>query len=251
MSHYPFRLPGRLNLVVPPDGEPSGAAPADDAPVAVPLEPSRADAQAAPTSPFPSPLPAFRLSPWPLPSNGGESVSMETLWAPWRLGYIVGEDKPPERSRRPICCPVPRRIASSASAAPAGDDRPRLVVARDERTITVLNRYPYNNGHLLVAPRRHLGRLDELVGRRAACPCAVRDAHGLGAGEGAAARGVQRGLNLGRVAGPACRGTCTGTSSPAGPATRTSCPCWPASASSRNRSTRCGSWCGRSWQSDA
>ena len=45
---------------------------------------------------------------------------------------------------------------------PEGDDRQRLVVERGEHTITLLNRYPYNNGHLLLAPRRHVARLDEL-----------------------------------------------------------------------------------------
>jgi ATP adenylyltransferase len=43
-----------------------------------------------------------------------------------------------------------------------GDDRRRLVVARTALTVTVMNRFPYNNGHLLVAPQRHCGTLAEL-----------------------------------------------------------------------------------------
>ena len=43
-----------------------------------------------------------------------------------------------------------------------GDDRRRMVIDRGVHTVTLLNRYPYNNGHLLVAPQRHLARLDEL-----------------------------------------------------------------------------------------
>jgi len=50
------------------------------------------------------------------------------------------------------------RYASDESS----HDRKNLVVARSERTITVLNRFPYNNGHLLVAPLSHKANLDEL-----------------------------------------------------------------------------------------
>jgi ATP adenylyltransferase len=42
------------------------------------------------------------------------------------------------------------------------DDRANLVAERSEQSVVVLNRYPYNNGHLLVAPLKHKGRLDEL-----------------------------------------------------------------------------------------
>jgi ATP adenylyltransferase len=89
-------------------------------------------------------------------------VSNEQLWAPWRLGYIVGD--------KTIAEPCdPGRLLSGADptcflcqAIPDGDDRARYIVERGEHTITLLNRYPYNNGHLLVAPRRHVARLDEL-----------------------------------------------------------------------------------------
>ena len=43
-----------------------------------------------------------------------------------------------------------------------GDDRSRLLVHRAERTMVVLNRFPYNNGHLLVMPQAHLGHFDAL-----------------------------------------------------------------------------------------
>jgi ATP adenylyltransferase len=47
--------------------------------------------------------------------------------------------------------------------AAEGDDRERLVIHRGQYTVSLLNRYPYNNGHLLVAPRRHVARLDQLT----------------------------------------------------------------------------------------
>jgi ATP adenylyltransferase len=43
------------------------------------------------------------------------------------------------------------------------DDRRNLIVLRATQSVVVLNRFPYNNGHLLVAPRSHKGRLDELA----------------------------------------------------------------------------------------
>ncbi len=46
-------------------------------------------------------------------------------------------------------------------AAP-GKDRENLVVHREDRAIVLLNRFPYNGGHLLVAPREHRGGIDEL-----------------------------------------------------------------------------------------
>jgi ATP adenylyltransferase len=89
-------------------------------------------------------------------------VSNEQLWAPWRLGYILGERTIVEP------CDAHDLLTGADSgcflchAAPAGDDRPRMVLERGVHTVALLNRYPYNNGHLLVAPRRHIARLDDL-----------------------------------------------------------------------------------------
>jgi ATP adenylyltransferase len=89
-------------------------------------------------------------------------VAYEQIWAPWRLGYILGEK--PEVKPADI-----ENLLDGADpecffcrAVPDGDDRERFVVARGKFSITMLNRYPYNNGHILIAPRRHLARLDDL-----------------------------------------------------------------------------------------
>lgn len=126
---------------------------------------------------------------------------METLWAPWRLGYIVGEDKPPETLPAVDLLPGAEKDCFLCQCAPAGEERPRLVVARDERTITLLNRYPYNNGHLLVAPRRHLARLDELTAedQLALSQAVTRMVSVLE--KVLRPEGFNVGLNLGRVAG--------------------------------------------------
>lgn len=75
---------------------------------------------------------------------------MDQLWAPWRLAYIAkpGPPKPDE-------CFICAGLAANA-------ERENLIAMRTPLSVVVLNRFPYNNGHLLVAPRAHKGRLDEL-----------------------------------------------------------------------------------------
>ncbi len=87
----------------------------------------------------------------------------EQLWAPWRLGYIAGTDQAKQRPDDQLdWLPGADRACFMCRALADTHDRENLLVARGERTMVVLNRYPYNNGHLLIAPRRHLGRLSEL-----------------------------------------------------------------------------------------
>jgi ATP adenylyltransferase len=74
-------------------------------------------------------------------------MSDQRLWAPWRLEYIQGP-KPDEC----IFCTKPA----------AGDDRESHVVRRGERCFALLNAYPYNNGHLMIAPFEHVPSIEEL-----------------------------------------------------------------------------------------
>lgn len=75
---------------------------------------------------------------------------MDRLWAPWRLSYVsAGSEKP---------------LGDFIAAADQDtNDRANLVLLRTEHSIVMLNRYPYNNGHLLVAPRRAAAELCELT----------------------------------------------------------------------------------------
>ena len=77
---------------------------------------------------------------------------MEHLWAPWRLSYVATA-KPPTAVDPCFLC----------DGLAAEDDRANLIALRTPLSVVVLNRFPYNNGHLLVAPRTHKGRLDELT----------------------------------------------------------------------------------------
>jgi len=72
---------------------------------------------------------------------------MEVLWAPWRMAYIGA----PKEEQGCILC-----------AALAGDARERLVLGATAHSLVMLNRYPYQNGHLMVAPRRHTADLPSL-----------------------------------------------------------------------------------------
>ena len=72
---------------------------------------------------------------------------MENLWAPWRMDYILGK-------REPYCI-----------FCPDGDghtDEERLILHRGRLVMVMMNKFPYNNGHLLVAPWRHVAGLEEL-----------------------------------------------------------------------------------------
>ena len=82
-------------------------------------------------------------------------MSHETLWAPWRLNYIVNAvDKDATNKPQADCFLCRYRDDTH--------DETNYVVDRSEHSLIVLNRFPYNNGHLLIAPREHKATLDEL-----------------------------------------------------------------------------------------
>jgi ATP adenylyltransferase len=85
-------------------------------------------------------------------------------------------------------------------------NRQNLVVARDEHSVTLLNRYPYNNGHLLVAPLRHVAELSELTKAEQLAAMAALSRFTKLLGERIAAEGFNVGLNLGRIAGAGAPG---------------------------------------------
>ncbi len=76
---------------------------------------------------------------------------MEQLWAPWRYSYVAS----PKEAAKKDDCFLCRVLGES-------DDRTNLVVWRGPHCCVVLNRFPYNNGHLLVAPNGHKAHLNEL-----------------------------------------------------------------------------------------
>jgi len=128
-------------------------------------------------------------------------VTYEQLWAPWRLKYIQGlKDEPrPDNDLDLLPGADPRCFICQDAADSA--DRSRHVVHRSDRSITILNRYPYNNGHLLIAPLVHRARLDELTGEEHA-DLALEITRMVGLLETVLQpQGFNVGLNLGRAAG--------------------------------------------------
>jgi ATP adenylyltransferase len=115
----------------------------------------------------------------------------ERLWAPWRLEYVSGAAE----SDGCIFCDKPGQ-----------DDDAALIVHRGTRAYVVLNLYPYTNGHLMVAPYRHLAAPDELdAEERAEFWQLMADGiAALTASMGPA--GFNCGLNLGRAAGAGVEG---------------------------------------------
>lgn len=84
----------------------------------------------------------------------------ENIWAPWRMAYItqLGNCDADPAATVPSCF-----LCDAVATSPGSDDaRHRLVLRNDGQGTILLNRYPYTNGHLLVAPRDHLGDLLDL-----------------------------------------------------------------------------------------
>ena len=79
--------------------------------------------------------------------SSDEAVNFTRLWAPWRSTFLFQR----KRGRCIFCLAKRSRL-----------DRQQHVIARDAHVFGLLNRYPYNNGHLMVAPYRHVGDLISL-----------------------------------------------------------------------------------------
>jgi ATP adenylyltransferase len=113
-------------------------------------------------------------------------VTEQRLWAPWRLEYIKGP-----KADECIFCTKPG----------AGDDRGSYIVRRGEHCFVMLNAFPYNNGHLMIAPYRHVPSIEELDGD-ALLELMTLAQQGLGALRRAyAPEGYNLGINQGKVAG--------------------------------------------------
>jgi ATP adenylyltransferase len=89
----------------------------------------------------------------PAASFAGDPDVFGRLWTPHRLAYIKGENKP-AHDEAGAECPF--------CAAPSRSDEDGLIVARGERVYAVLNLYPYNSGHLMTVPYRHVADYPEL-----------------------------------------------------------------------------------------
>ena len=113
-------------------------------------------------------------------------MERKILWAPWRGEYVSGKKDP-----GCIFCPPETELP----------DEERLILFRDEKVLVIMNKFPYNVGHLLIAPRRHVAELedlreDELLAVMKMCQEAIKILRKV-----LKPHGFNVGFNLGKVAG--------------------------------------------------
>lgn len=75
---------------------------------------------------------------------------MKNMWAPWRMTYIETDV---DSGNRCFLC----------AAFEEADDDKAFVLWKSEHTFCIMNRFPYNNGHLMITPNRHVGDAEELT----------------------------------------------------------------------------------------
>jgi ATP adenylyltransferase len=111
---------------------------------------------------------------------------MNVLWAPWRLDYILGP-KPGEC----VFCVPPH----------TGEDEERFILHRGKYNYVIMNRYPYNNAHLMVTPYRHVSCITDLLPEEAHENMEMLQSCVSILGQVFQPHGINAGLNLGEAAG--------------------------------------------------
>jgi ATP adenylyltransferase len=114
---------------------------------------------------------------------------MDLLWTPWRRAFVEGATADADTAC--FLCTAPA----------AHDDRANLILARAERAFVIMNRYPYNSGHVMIAPYAHTGDLanldtataQQLMALEQRCLSVLQQAY--------QPQGFNIGMNLGKAAG--------------------------------------------------
>ena len=122
----------------------------------------------------------------------GDPDAFQRLWQPHRMAYIKGEGKPANHDAGHTCpfCRIPTL-----------PDDEGLIVARGTLVYAVLNLYPYNAGHLMVVPYRHIADYTELTADEAAEFVVLTQQALRTLRSASGAQGFNMGFNLGAVAG--------------------------------------------------
>lgn len=111
---------------------------------------------------------------------------MRQIWAPWRMTYIDG-------AKEEVCIFCDKM---------KGDDhRSSLVLAQTSHSLVMLNKYPYNCGHLLLAPKRHTNQLSSLLAEEYLDLCRALESAIDILSKVLKPGGINVGMNLGRCAG--------------------------------------------------
>ena len=118
----------------------------------------------------------------------GVADDLRRLWVPHRMVY-VSDHTQPEQHDCPFC------------AAPAREDADALIVARGTHAYVLLNLFPYNSGHMLVCPYRHISTYDEATAEEVAEIGALTQTAMRVARSTIACDGFNIGMNQGEIAG--------------------------------------------------
>jgi ATP adenylyltransferase len=123
---------------------------------------------------------------------------MKTLWAPWRAEYIyqAGHGNRKDDKRHCLFCRLRREK----------DDEANFVLIRGRLGFVVMNRFPYNNGHLMVAPNRHVADPEKLTAAEGAEMQKMTQLSLRALRLAFKPHGFNLGMNLGRVAGAGVAG---------------------------------------------
>ena len=121
----------------------------------------------------------------------GEPDGFERLWTPHRMVYLDGEKKPADDS--PGQCPFCR--------VPSGSDEDGLIVHRGTSAFVVLNLFPYNPGHLMVCPYRHVSSYVDLTLEETAEVASLTQSAVRVIAAVSSPHGFNLGMNQGAVAG--------------------------------------------------
>ncbi len=116
---------------------------------------------------------------------------MEHLWAPWRIEYVRLE-----KMETCIFCEFPKEQ----------DDEKNLILHRGRYGFIIMNNYPYNPGHVMVAPYRHVGNIEELTNEEVLNLYSLVSLSVEAIKRSMKPQGFNIGLNLGRVAGAGIEG---------------------------------------------
>lgn len=116
---------------------------------------------------------------------------MDRIWAPWRKKFLTHP-----LPKRCIFCRIPR----------SNRDRENLVVCRGRSVFSMLNLYPYNNGHILISPYRHLAAVERMSEKEMAELFAVMKSTLKKLKKILKPQGFNIGFNVGRAAGAGFEG---------------------------------------------
>ncbi|MBU0729143.1 MAG: HIT domain-containing protein [Proteobacteria bacterium] len=112
---------------------------------------------------------------------------MKPLWTPWRMEYVLGKEGQKE--------------CIFDCAAEQRHDKQNLMLYRDRTTVVLMNRFPYANGHLLVAPARHIADICDLAPEENASLMGLLQQAVSIIRKHLNPAGINIGLNLGKTAG--------------------------------------------------